>query len=236
MGRHPPLLLAVLALFLGGAARGEEDPRDSFVWPALPGPDGVIRRVRQVYEPCPGDLVFYAHGSKVFRVLFALAHSGPPYHVGMVVALPDGRPGLLEAGPWAEMRVYLLDALPRMHSHEGQVFVRRLRVPLSAEQSAQLTAFALAQIGKPFACLRVAGEGTPFRASGVLGRHLFGSPRVDHKHWFCSELAVAASCVAGLLDPHVICPNTMLPRDLFLDKPHDLSSVWEPPVLWTGTP
>jgi hypothetical protein len=235
MGRHP-LLLAVLALFLGSVARGEEDLRVSYLWTPQPGPDGVIRPARQGYQPCPGDLVFYTHGSKLYRVLFALAHSGPPYHVGIVVALPDGRRGLLEAGPWAEMRVYLLDALPRMHSHEGAVFVRRLRVPLSPEQAARLTAFAVEQIGKPFACLRVAGEGTPLRAHGWLGRQLFGSPRVDHQHWFCSELVVAASCVAGLLDPHVICPNTVMPRDLFIDKPHDLSAVWEKPLPWSGMP
>jgi hypothetical protein len=235
MGRHP-LLLAVLALLLGGAARGEEDLSVSFLWTSLPGPDGVLRPVRQVYVPCPGDLVFYSYDNKFFRALYALAHSGPPYHVGIIVALPDGRTGLLEAGPWAEMKVYVLDALPRMHSHEGAVFVRRLRVPLRPEQSARLTAFALAQIGKPFACVRVAIEGTPLRAHGRLGCRLFGSPRVEYKHWFCSELVTAASCVAGLLDPHVIYPNTVLPRDLFIDQPHDLSGVWEKPLPWTGMP
>ena len=87
--------------------------------------------------------------------------------------------------------------------------------PLTAEQSARLTAFALEQTGKRFAVFRLVLEVTPLRAHGTLHGHVFGSPRIDRPSWFCSELVVAAMSVAGLIDPHVLKPNTVYPRDLF---------------------
>ena len=79
------------------------------------------------YLPQPGDLVFYAHDSLRSCVFYALAHTGKPYHSGIVVNLPDGRPAILEAGPYDYLHVYLMDALPRMRTHPGAVWVRRLR-------------------------------------------------------------------------------------------------------------
>ena len=46
------------------------------------------------------------------------------------------------------------------------VWVRRRRVPLTAGQSARLTAFVERQDGKPFAVLRLMGQVTPFRSRG----------------------------------------------------------------------
>jgi len=191
---------------------------------------------REPYLPQPGDVVFYAHDSLRSRVFYTLARTGKPYHSGIVVNLPDGRPAILEAGPYDYLHVYLMDALPRMRTHPGTVWIRRLRVPLSSEQSARLTSFALEQTGKRFALFRLVLEVTPLRAHGTLHARLFGSAQIDRPSWFCSELVVAAMAVAGLVDPHVIKPNTIYPRDLFRDCPFDLKPCWEEPRRWICEP
>lgn len=191
---------------------------------------------REPYLPQPGDIVLYEHESLRTRFLYTLARTGKPYHSGLVVKLPDGRPAILEAGPYDYLHVYLMDALPRMRSHEGAVWVRRRRVPLTPEESARLTAFALEQTGKRFALFRIMLAVTPFRAHGVLHGRVFGSARIDRSSWFCSELVIATLAVAGLIDPHVIKPNTVYPRDLFVDHPFDLKPCWEEPRRWICGP
>lgn len=191
---------------------------------------------REPYFPQPGDLVFYAHDSLRSLFFYTLARTGKPYHSGIVVRLPDGRPAILEAGPYDYVHVFLMDALPRMRTHPGTVWVRRLRTSLTPEQSDRLTEFALHQTGKGFALCRLILEVTPFRAHGALHSRVFGSPRTERHSWFCSELVVAAMAVAGLVDPHVIKPNTVFPRDLFLDCPFDLKPGWEQPRRWICEP
>src|SRR5262249_20639349 len=121
----------------------------------------------------------------------------------------------------------------RLRTHGGTVWVRRLRKPLSAEQSRRLTDFAVEQTAKHYALRRVLLEATPFKAHGPVRSHLFGSARLDRRGWFCSELTVAAGAVVGLFDPQVMKPNTVYPRDLFTDHPHDISQRWEEPAPWT---
>jgi hypothetical protein len=191
---------------------------------------------REPYFPQPGDIVLYAHHSLRSLFFYTLARTGKPYHVGIVVNLPDGRPAILEAGPYDYLHTYLMDALARMRTHTGTIWVRRLRVPLTPEQSARLTNFALHQTGKGFALFRIILEVTPFRAHGSLHSRLFGSPKTERHGWFCSELVVAAMAVAGLVDPHVVKPNTIYPRDLFRDCPFDWKLRWEEPRLWSYEP
>ncbi len=188
---------------------------------------------REPYLPQPGDLVFYSHDKLRSRCLYALAHTGKPYHVGIVVNLLDGRPAILEAGPYDLVNVYLMDLRPRLRTHEGPLWIRRRCMPLTPEQSARLTHFALAQTGKGFALFRIMLEATPFRAHGS---QRFGSARVDRRCWFCSELAIAALAIAGVVDPQVIKPNTVYPRDLFCDQPFDLKPCWEEPRRWVCDP
>jgi hypothetical protein len=188
------------------------------------------------YVPQAGDLLFFNTDRLCSRCLYALAGTGKPYHVGIVVRLPDGRLAALEAGPYNCVSVYLLDLGPRLRSHEGEVWIRRLRVPLTPLQSDRLTAFALDQVGKPFALGRVCLQITPLRAHAGPGRELFATPSLERRAWFCSELAVAAASTAGLLDPARIPPNAIYPRDLFLDQPHDVSAIWEKPRQWICSP
>jgi hypothetical protein len=74
------------------------------------------------------------------------------------------------------------------------------------------------------------------KARGPLRSHLLGSPRLDQRRWFCSQLVVAAAGAAGLLDPRAIPPNSVYPRDLFVDSPWDLRPLWEPPARWSAGP
>jgi hypothetical protein len=181
-------------------------------------------------------MVFYAHESLRARFLYTLARTGRPYHAGIVVNLPDGRAAVLESGPYDYIHVYLMDLLPRLRTHSGAIWIRRLRVPLTAEESAQLTSFALEQTGKRFALFRIMREATPFRAHGYVHSHLFGSPSIERRGWFCSELVVAALAAIGRLDPQVMKPNTIYPRDLFRDTPFDLKPCWEEPRRWLCEP
>ena len=62
------------------------------------------------------------------------------------LAQPDGSLGILEAGPNDTLYVRVLDMLPHLKEYEdkGPLWIRRRRVPLTAEQSAQLTDFVIA--------------------------------------------------------------------------------------------
>jgi hypothetical protein len=229
--------LSALAWAACSMPPAEIGPRDvSFLWTALPGHTGAERFCQEVYEPHEGDLLFFTDRSPFWRLAYLLAYSGPPYHVGIVVRLPDGRLATLEAGPYDSRFVYLIDLLPRLRTHNGIVWVRRLREPLTPEQSARLTDFACEQAGKRFALLRIALAVTPLRSHGPVRSRLFGSACIDRRKWFCSELVLAAAATIGLIDPHVIPPNTVYPRDMFRDQPHNLSDRWEKPLLWTCGP
>jgi hypothetical protein len=235
--RSRPVAVAWIALaFL--SAWSEESPAGEINgWLLAPGacPHDPAAP-REPYLPKPGDLVFYTSDRFRQRIFYSLAYTGKPYHVGIVVSLPDGRPAVLEAGPYDYIHVYLMDLLPRLQTHQGTIRIRRLRTPLTAEQSARLTAFALGQTGKRFAVLRIVLEITPFRTHGPIRSRLFGSARINRHSWFCSELVIASLAVAGVVDPTVMKPNTLYPRDLYSDRPFDLKPCWEEPRLWRCDP
>ena len=233
------LLVAILSVVLVCVSNGPGHCRtvDGCGWlappdscPCTPPAPG------ETYQPQAGDIVLFSHDHLRSWFVYALARTGKPYHAGIVVNLPDGRPAILEAGPYDYVHVYLMDLLPRLQTHEGCIWVRRLRVPLSRCESARLTSFALAQTGKRFALFRVILQATPFRAHGSVHSRVFGSARIDRHSWFCSELVIAALAVAGRIDPHCIKPNTVYPRDLYRDQPFDLKPCWDVPRRWTCEP
>jgi hypothetical protein len=150
--------------------------------------------------------------------------------------------GLLEGGPNNTLHCRALDLIPQLLSYalHERIWIRQRNVPLTPEQSAALTAFALHADGKHIAFFRMLGQLTPLRSRGKHRTAYVGGPHGDHFSYFCSEL-VAESCVAAsLLDPCTTRPAATYPRDLFfgcsrnpsLNEHLDLSA-WTPPAHWT---
>ena len=125
------------------------------------------------------------------------------------------------------------------------MWVRRRAVPLTPEQSARLTEFALSCDGKRFGIGRLALQLTPLRTRGPVRTAFVGKPHgLDRQSYFCSELVVEAMVYAGLIDGRTARPSATYPRDLFfdasinryLDKHLKLYPDWDPPARWTSTP
>jgi hypothetical protein len=156
----------------------------------------------------------------------------------MVIDRPDGTPALLElTGPrMATAKVCIVDVEPRLAGYPGIVMVRRLRRPLSAEQSHELTRFAQTESGKSFALGRVMLQGTPFSPRNGLRKELFGKTHATRDRWFCSELVVSACALAGIFERTKYQANATYPRDLAFDETMDLSAHYHPPIPWHASP
>lgn len=203
-------------------------------YPTLRPQRGCATRV-EPYTPQPGDIVLFDAGGVIWTLLDAIACTLPPDHAGIVVATPEGRLAVLESGPDAHPRVYILDLAARLHAFKGRVHVRRLKCPLTAEQSACLTEFALAQEGKRYALGRFMRQITPFRARGPLRSKWFGKTDYHSKRWICSELVAAAMSYIGLVDPRVMPANIVYPRDFIDNRYYDLRR-WDDAALWSSSP
>jgi hypothetical protein len=232
---YPLWSLALMGSLLGAGPAGAGPS----LWAVPQGPEGSAAAAVRAYVPREGDIVFYHNSSRWWEFLFAMAGTAPPTHCGIVVSV-NGAPVLLESAPddgtVGGLRVCLLEANSRLQNFEYAMWVRRLKRPLTSEQSNRLTQFALAQEGKPYGMLRLVFQVTPFRAHGTL-RPLFGRTELNRWTWICSEL-VAASCAAvGLIDGGRYPANAAYPLDIFDDRYFDLSAVYEPAeVLRNGRP
>src|SRR5262249_60562108 len=102
------------------------------------------------------------------------------------------------------------------------VWIRRRKTPLTEEQSAALTDFALRQEGKRFALVRLGGQLTPLRSRGPLRTRWLGKSSEDRRSYFCCELLMAACLAAGLVDPRTTRPAATYPRDVFFDRSRNL--------------
>lgn len=229
-----PVCAAVLIGSLLGAVPAASPPR---LWTTAQLPDGTPAPAQaRPYAPRAGDLVFYHSHSLWWEVMFWVAGTAPPTHCGMVVSL-NGAPVLLESAPddgaVGGYRVCLLEANSRLENYDASMWVRRLKQPLTPEQSARLTQFAVAQEGKPYAIARIVFQITPFRARGPL-RRLLGKTDLERSTWICSELVAAGCAAAGLIDGANYPANAIYPRDLFEDRSYDLSSCYEPAEVLHG--
>ncbi len=168
-----------------------------------------------------------------------------PNGSAIVFARPDGSMAILEAGPNDCLWVRTLDLIPHLQEYAtaGRVWIRRRCVPLTPEQSARLTEFALAQDGKRFALGRLGAQLTPFRHRGPIRTYFVGKPCGDRQRWFCSELVTEACVAAGLLDPERSRPSATYPHDLFYGRSYnlfinshlDINAGWYPPALDPGS-
>jgi hypothetical protein len=190
------------------------------------------------YHPQAGDIVLFNEDNRLYHVLFRLVQTCPPTHVGIVMCREDGAPVLLDLTGRTVIgaHVSVVDIPPRLASYPGTIMVRRLRQPLTAEQSAALTRFARAQEGKEFAVERLALQATPFRPRIGLRRYCFGRTYLDRRRWLCSELVVAAVCAAGVLATNEYPANAIYPGDLAFDEWIDLSAHYDVPLPWVRDP
>jgi hypothetical protein len=240
------LLAPVLYFLLATGSPAEGSPVLSSPCGVLYQPafciDDVLREPPVPYGPQPGDIFLATDESLGARLGHRLAFTGPPQHSGIVFAQPDGTLALLEAGPHNTLRIRTKSLPPHLptYSSIAKVYIRQRCVPLTSEQSARLTCFALAQDGKPFALVRLGGQLTPLRCRGLLRTYFIGKPHGDRRSYFCSELVMEACVAAGLLDPARTRPAATYPRDIFfgnslnpfLHKNLDINSQWRAPARW----
>lgn len=209
--------------------------------------DEVLRSPAEPYRPQAGDIYLATDRSKIIQWGHALATSGAPHHSGIVVHRPDGRMGLLESGPFNSLHVAIedLDFDLDAHNQRGEkIWIRQRRVPLTAEQDSELTAWAVRQDGKLFAGGRMLLQLTPFRFRGPLRTYVMGGPKGEHFSYFCSELVLESCVHVGLLSQENTRPSCTYPRDLFFDSSPNvflnshftLAPDWLPPARWTSSP
>jgi hypothetical protein len=187
------------------------------------------------YFPSEGDLYLFDLVIPSYVILYPLAHSWFPWHSALVVRRTTGDLALFEVGGDDHNYAVLRppgERLPTSMAKKAtrqQVWVRRIKQPLTLEQSRELMTFAETQAYKPFvfrpqlALLALPGKPMPK-----------SSP--ENPRWFCSAMVVEGLIVAGLLShDQAPRPEVLTPRDLFVDKHLDLSARWEAPVLYSPT-
>src|SRR5262245_50322321 len=131
-----PLLWAALG---AGVA-----PADSYLYRTAFSLDADLRIPTEPYTPQPGDIFLATDQARWARAGHWLAGGAGVHHSGIVFRRSDGRMGLIEAGPFNSVEVEVMDPVEHMRDHVragDRVWVRRRRVPLTAEQSTQLTDF-----------------------------------------------------------------------------------------------
>jgi hypothetical protein len=208
--------------------------------------DYELRGPVEAYHPQPGDLFMCTGRERWAKWGHYGARAFAPQHSGVVVARPDGSLALLEAGPHNTMHCEVVDLIPQLASYGEieRVWIRRRCVPLTPEQSASLTAFAMSIEGRRFAFFRMLGQLTVFRCRGPLRTEFMGGPHGDERSsYYCAELTAEACVAGGMLDPVTTRPSASYPRDFFFGQSknryinqHLDMSEWYPPQRWTLCP
>jgi hypothetical protein len=236
-------LLPLMGLMLGWA---DQSPcPGSFLYQPAFCMDYALRLPAEPYDPQPGD-IFLATGREWWaKIGHWMAGTGAPQHSGIVFASADGRMMLLEAGPHNTFHCRAGDLVPQLASYEAieRVWIRRRKVPLTPEQSARLTAFAVMADGKRFAFIRMVAQAVHLRCRGPLLDLGFGLPHGERYSYFCAELVGEACVAGGLLDADATRPAAMYPRDFFFGRSNcafvdcrlDMEQ-WYPPARWTPCP
>jgi hypothetical protein len=235
-----------LLLLLCALGSGHAETTGGYLYQPAYAIDHYLRLPAEPYTPQPGDIFLAVTPDFIMRLGHFLAGAAAPHHSGIVFARPDGSLALLEAGPFNTVTVTGWNVMDHLRAYEQKerLWIRRRKTPLTSDQSAKLTAFCSAQVGKPFATLRVLGQLTLFRSRGPIRTEFVGKPHGDRSHWFCAELVVESLVACCLLDAETARPAATYPRDLFYDcspnpwlnKHLNLSAAWYPPARWTEHP
>jgi hypothetical protein len=245
------IALTALCVASLGQTPAAPPPIGSYLYQPSYAEDYVLRLPASPYELQEGDIMFAADRKLFWLATHLLAGTWNPTHSAVVFKRPDGTMAILEAGPHDTRYCSVLDALPHLLSYEmeGRVWIRRRAVPLTKEQSALLTEFALAQDGKRFAIKRLGQQIPPFmiifpRARGPLRTRWWADKPhgIDRESFYCSELCMEALAYAGLVDYETTRPTATYPRDMFKDgslNPYlnrhlKLAPCWDPPARWTS--
>jgi hypothetical protein len=208
--------------------------------------DCVLRGHATAYELQPGDIMLATDKNLFWKITHDLAFAGHPHNSAIIFRRPDGSLGLLEAGPYDTLFIRALDPYPHLRNYEakGPVWIRKRATPLTPEQSACLTDFAMKQDGKRFAVIRLGGQLTPFRSRGPLRTWILGKSQSDRPGYFCSELVAECAVAAGLIDAKTARPSATYPYELFHDTSRNpylrrhfsLAPDWDPPARWVSCP
>jgi hypothetical protein len=200
-------------------------------------PGGSLRD----YHPQPGDVVFSTTDKRIATARYALALTWRPTHVGIVVRMPGGELGVLEAGG-GDSHLTRTTALPDRFSRatDKAIWVRQPLTPLTAEQSASLSQFAETLEGRPYASLRQNLLGTVFRARGPIRTMFIGGPKGLRDDYICSEAVLESLVWSGVINAETARPSATFPRDMFFDRSPNpyihahppLKCGWKPPALW----
>ena len=206
-----------------------------------PVPRGAACR----YAPRAGDVLLLSDPDTLFDVLYVIGRSGKPGHCALVVAMPDGRLGMLEDGfsftPFA--RVTPLDYALNLYA--GWVWVRPREVPLTPEEDRRLTEFAMLANGSRYNTKSFATQLTVFRARGPIITRFAGKPVGPGHEYTCVQIVVEALVYAGTVDGNTARPAATYAQDLFYDRsrnpyidrhPPLAGRGWGVPQLWTPIP
>jgi len=226
-----------VALMFGGCGQGAPSDTLGYLWPMRADSiKEVACRRPESYTPAEGDLLFFTSRRPAYKVGYGLAGTGEPWHVCLIVRDPSGELVVFDfAPPGAQAyvaSVSLADRFDRkvIEDEEGYAWVRRLRRPVTAEESATLTNVLATQSGKKFSPSTIAAQVLP--GTRRLTGH-FDPPRYDKERWICSELVVFALQEAGLFPATKYRASRFYPRDLMLDEKTSLSCNWATPMLWS---
>jgi hypothetical protein len=262
MSMVPTLVLTLAAVTPGvdvfGGARKEPTgpkayppvyvPKDAphgYVYQPAVDLHAVPRPPEAAYCPQPGDVLLLSDPDTLFDILYVIGRSGKPGHSALVVTMPDGRPGMLEAGfgftPFA--RLTPLDYAINVYA--GHVWVRPREVPLTPEEDRRLTEFAVLADGGPYNKKSFATQLTFVRSRGPVITRFAGKPVGPGHPYTCVQIVVEALVYAGLVDGRTARPAATYAQDLFYDRarnpyidrhPPLAGRGWGPPRLWTPVP
>jgi hypothetical protein len=218
------LALAISALCLAQPPACSDGEIAGWLWPGCPSA-GCCQVVP--YVPHEGDVVLMTDVNLFLTLTYRTA-SGywHPRHSGLVVRRCDGSLSLLESGGQRPY-VTLFPVGYRFAEHmtdtrNGVIWVRQIRRPLTPEESARLTCFAEAQIGKRF----------PRQiALAVLAFPRLAARLIDPSHptWYCSAIVAEGLVAAGLLPREAVGP-VVFPSDMYHDLGPSLACGWGPPI------